>query len=319
MNSVIKKRGILVLLVSLSALCYAGPPRTPTMTYVRRGVIFISKDFQSPMPWPKTGFFGASLGSISEPIWGYPFHNSMFIGLNDTHTVRVEIANYSTTPYVIKTVSPQTWLMPVLYQNCEDYMNGFNPIDTSQFDYAFRGWVYDGDWTSKPDTLKPGEAYVLEYDIWNLSHGMLGVDMAASSSKPSYFSAIKHHPSEYYYVAPTDIKDSINAYIRIVERLNDRQAFTSALAWTDSIFGLNDSSVAGWIARGFVKTASADTTGAIDAFDRVITIINNNHDPLINLADTTLSREEMAWANDRYNSAVYYKWKLVTKSRYYPR
>ena len=173
--------------------------------------------------------------------------------------------------------------------------------------------------TSKPDTIKVGEEYSMIFDLWNVPPGPHVVEFVNTTQAPEYFTMKRIGVDQYVYVGANDVKDSLNAYAMIGYRQLYRGALTAALAWTDTILALNDSSITGWNLRGAVYEGQKDTTNAIDAFSRVISIINYNHDPAINLADSVATYEERTWKVDERSRAAFRRYRLVTGSNFIAR
>jgi hypothetical protein len=60
-----------------------------------------------------------------------------------------------------------------------------------------------------------------------------------------------------------------------------------------------------------VSKAIDDSVAAIDAYDRVISIYENNNDPLLDLADTTLAVSNRLWADQAYKLIKFSRWYYV--------
>ncbi len=246
---------------------------------------------------------------------GYPSHSGFVKGINDTCWISLKFSNYSTSDIDLIYESPETWIIPYVYNSYADLMADRYSADTSDFDYEFSHWRNPKS-SGKPDTLyshlvsdimkfNPAE---MVYKVWNLPEGLKAIELKKSSNAPSTLQLYRQQGNFYWYSNGTDVRDSINAYIKLSQRCIELGQATTAASWLDSVFARNDSSIAGWIYKADVCSALDDSSGVVDAFNRLISIYDNNSDPLINLADTTLTESCRLWADFYYRATIFRKY-----------
>jgi hypothetical protein len=149
------------------------------------------------------------------------------------------------------------------------------------------------------------------FKVWNIPLGIKAVELKKSSIAPSTLEILQMHLNTYWYSDGTDVRESINAYINLSDRCLELGQITTAASWMDSAFARNDSSFAGWAFMPKVKSYLSDSLGTVDAFDRLISIYENNGDPLVDLADTTLAISSRIWADNLYSKAKFNRWYFV--------
>ena len=262
---------------------------------------------------PDSGFYGYSTCTQGEPVWGYPFHSGLIEGINDTCQINFRFVNKTANPRDITSDSPETWVMPVIYHNYVDARNKQWAVDTSDFSYSFSHWSQGaGEFPIvKPDSIKYN-IYFMVFDMWDIPVGTKVAGMVSTDNAPTGFSIIRPGMGQYWYTEAKDVKDTINGYVRLCWRSLDRSDSVTALTWTDSILAKNDSSLSGWMCRGFVYERMQDTTNVISSYGYVMSIFQNNNDPLIDFSDTTLTGHERNWATDIFYLARIRKWVFET-------
>ncbi|MCF7811535.1 hypothetical protein K9N50_11160 [bacterium] len=273
---------------------------------------------------PDSSFYAYQLNiDGSEPFMGYPYHSGLVKGVNDTLRIKFILCNRTGSPIPIANQSPglETWVMPVVYNSYFDYENDITPIDSNYIDYEIAYWQNPGVGLTIPDTLMPGKDCSMMFYVWNLPTGPNVAAIVKTDLAPvnTIFAIDKNGFSDYLYTIPKVAKDTINAYSAICRRIRDGLNFTSALSWTDSILALNDSSIVGWYWRAEVYGNMQDTLSTINCYQNVVSLINNNNDPLIHIQDTTGTKVEWYWAYDRRTWAEFWTWKFITGSIFFGR
>ncbi len=268
-------------------------------------------DFVSD-PDPITGFWGYSNCLEGEPPRGYPYHSGMVAGVNDTCLLIVIIKNSSTTPVSLGSYTPENWFIPVVYYSYTDAQHDRVWKDTTDFNFRFDRWAYNGETIPKPTSLSQNQEVELDYYLWGLPKGNAVLHAKKTSSAPSGFTVKKIGVGQYWYSEPKEVKDTINAYVSILLRAYHRKQLTVAKQWADSVLAKEDSSLAGWDWKATIYGRQKDVTNALASYNRIISIYENNHDPLLDYEDTLKTTEdERYWALDRYNNAIYWRWRLV--------
>ncbi len=281
--------------------------------------------------WPDSTFFAYTHCFEGACYWGYPHHSSLVHGVNDTVEVLLILDNHSTDHIDIRYESPGTWAVPYIYNSMGDMQHNRYMADTSDFDYYFSHWVQTA-WFGvipKPDTLFSKldttawgqikyNPCALVFKLWNVPIGIKAIEFKKTSLAPKKLTFIRYDLTQYWYVEPIDQRDTINAYLELSMRSIKLGNSTAAYAWVDSIFALNDSSYAGWNQKAYLDYGYADSLTNIQNYSRIISIFENNSDPIIDLSDSLLSDEERSWASDYYRRAIYYKWAWETGHQHDP-
>jgi hypothetical protein len=272
--------------------------------------------------YPDSIFAAQTICYESVPWEGYPSHSGLVKGVNDTCWVSLAFDNYSTSNIDIRYETPEDWVLPYIYYSFANLVENKYQADTSDFDFAFSHWRAGGVFgipLQKPDTLyshlvsslilyNPSQ---MVFKIWNIPLGIKAIEFKKSSMAPSSLEIIQRSLNTYWYSDGTDVRDSINAYIRLSQRCLELGEITTAASWIDSVFARNDSSFAGWLCQANVSSAQKDSAAIVDAFDRIISVYENNNDPLIDLADTTLATSNQLWASEWYAKTVFSRWYFV--------
>ncbi len=306
LKHIINSRTLMVILFTLVFYSLFGAPPKPTHLYSPSSWAYPLKTsgFRSDSK-PDSAFYGYSIirGS-TEPMYGYPFHSGFTKDVNDTLVIKLILENRNDDPVPLKNESPETWVVPLVYNSYYNLARDIPFADTSDFSYQFQYYQNTALGLNKPDSLydldkfKPDNNCAVVFYLWNLPLGPKVIEMKKTSLAPDEFVMLKSAGSQYLYCTPKDIIDTLNAYASMCRRSMDRLNSTAALAWTDSMFALNDSSIAGWKWRSQIYHSLHDSTNTLDCLNRVISIINNNSDPLVDLADTTINPEYQNWASD---------------------
>lgn len=257
------------------------------------------------------GYYAYILVDPSEPFFGYPYHMGYVKGVNDTVRAVIIITNKTSGSIDIQYESPEDWFVPQIYRNYSSFEHDHPSADTSDFSYSFKYFVHPGGFT-KPDSIKANKALSIEYYLWDLPLGANIIHFAKTSAAPDSLDLHKTGNGQYVYTQGAADQDKINAYAQICKKMEYHQNYTSALAWTDSMLAVNDSSIVGWTWRARIYGDMRDSTNTIDCYSRIISIIDNNNDSLIDLDDTPIDNIIEWWKIDRRSHAVFYKYIFET-------
>ena len=281
-----------------------------------------------PVEQPDSVFFAFTSCYQGLTRYGYPGHSTMVKGVNDTCYIDFVLDNSSTTHRDIRYLTPQNWATPVIYRGFGDMQHNRVEKDTTGFGWAFSHWSTGSLELVKPDTIfafygyEPGyprySTFLLRYKIWNVPLGLRAVELKKTAQAPAWLSVVRLECPVYWYVEGNDVKDTINAYIELSGRAGERRQWTQALNWINLALAKEDSSLAVWNWKWQYYWWLTDTTNCLASIYRYISIYENNHDPLLDLRDSTLTEDEKYWANDNYKEAIYWKWIYETGTKHVP-
>jgi hypothetical protein len=230
---------------------------------------------------PDSGRFDFMARLAQWPVFGYPMHGTMFVGINDTLQVSVEWFNHVGVPYDLKEVSYEKWYASSAYM-----LNAVPGVAPERgpdgLGFRVRGW-YGSARRIEPVTVLPPNLdgwLSTTMDIWNLPVGRFQVCIEPTASVPQDFHA-NGGGFVYDYYPAQSLADSVNGYEACFWRATSDSDLTAAKEWADRILAINSASVPGWWLKAYNAWDRGDKDEARSAFDKAIDLLNKMSDPAL--------------------------------------
>jgi hypothetical protein len=263
-----------------------------------------------------SGSFGLGYNvDPNEPYFGYPMRSGAVSGVSDTLTFWVEFHNGTSSDYSISSLTPENWILPVIYEVEADPHVNSAVLDTSNLGYALWYWSREGNVTTKPSAIPritPG--YAMFFKLWGVPEGRFRLILKKSSLAPSNVSVPIDLTIPVWVTKPRDLADTLNAFAKIAERSLELEQTTSAQMWIDSIFVRNPTSLTGWQLQVEIDKIIFDSLAIVADFDSILAIANTYRD-LVMSDSARFSQWDRWWYQDVINFATFYRWKLASGNR----
>lgn len=270
--------------------------------------------------YPSSGVFATVNIETNEPSKGYPMHSSHVVGVSDTIMIYVELHNRNTTGYDIRSMTPEQWFQPVIYNSQADIREDKPLPFPDGFGYQFYFWrELNTGKVAKPDTI-PTETeigkYSLQYLVWGIPNGRFRLVMEATEYLPQDVKLLVNYVNPVWITHPAVLQDSINAYTACFWRAFDNANYTEASTWFTNILSKNPYSVTGNLLKLYYAGYGSDSTYFEDTMDNLLQILEENLDPL--LPDTlNMDIYTKAWYLDMINEVEVWKYEYENNLRYH--
>jgi hypothetical protein len=231
-----------------------------------------------PQSTPQTGLYSFPYFYGDSPVFGYPFHMSLMVGLNDTLHVNIEFFNHSGKEYSFKGENVEKWFAPQVYEMWVTDSAGPKLRTADELGYRMRGWAKGRTIIPDQDILRDFQTVSIKFDFWNLPEGRNQLCLLPTGNEPEAFTLLTGgHVYEYY--PPHSMADSINAYEACFYRALQDSNFKAAEVWTDEILNLNPYSVPGWWLKAIYYSSVEDTASTKKALKTALEYLTNREDP----------------------------------------
>lgn len=250
------------------------------------------------------------VGPWSSLALGYPYHFSLISGINDTALISVQMQNYDTIAFDLGSHQPEQWIGVNAYTSYTTLDLGSPIKDSLDLVIQFRYWDrLNQGLTQKPGSILPKDSrYGMIFAISNLPQGPFLLRLTRTGTTPTAIHISDGVVGEFNMVLPNCAKDSINGLMEYGYRLAGYGDYTGARGVSNQILTINDSSIVGWHLKGNVYYEAKNSVEATTCLKTVLSLIVNNHDPLINLSDSVATTDELFWSRDLISSV---NWSLA--------
>jgi hypothetical protein len=232
---------------------------------------------------PDTGLYNATIvGRDRFARYGYPYHNSLISGINDTLDVLINFYNppVPENEYDLSGKKEEQWFAPQTYQTYVTSLGGQALVDSIHLGYRMRGWSNGWHKAARPTRLKAEDygAFYVRFDVWKLPPGRFQLCVLPTDKIPPDLHAGVAGTMVEFYPAH-DLADSCNGYEGCYWRAEEDSDFTTAKSWVGKILTINPKSVPGWWLKASNALEMQDTATAKSAYDTAINYLNTAADP----------------------------------------
>ncbi len=190
--------------------------------------------------------------------------------------------------------------------------------DTTAFNYKFEYWTPMNGRAilAQPDTiyttsyLTGNPKFRMIYSLWGIPQGHYRVVLEPTGSLPTNIKLMLSTPNnDFHVIEGRSALDTINAYCKTSLEAMNREEFTLAISYADSVFLINSNCIPGWALRYHINAAQFDTTNALKALDSLLYVIDNDLDTFY--PDTSkVTDYNKWWLNDYKTGYEFKKWKM---------